>query len=775
MNKFDTNNQMNFEYFIKNNTLPIVIVDYPGLDIIEANVHAEKFFGISLNDLKNIPLHRLSALPKLKFKSTLKSFIEKGYTGLEVTFNTLDKGKRDTEIHYTLSTSSEKELLFCFLIDVTDRNHALSALQDIKNNLANEVQNQTKDLIRINNSLLDQINSRRQTQKKLLQTQRMFKRLFQLNPVGMVLKKYDTKRIVEVNESFLKTFGFKNNDVKGKSIENLKIVIQNDTYLDLLKRITNNKVVRLLPIEMTTSKGEIRHILFSGEIIKEEDGDYILEFFQDITDIHVAREKLTDSEERYRSMYNNALVGIYRAEVDTGIIISSNLQFARMLGLKDAKDLIGKSILSYFPEEESREKLIKKLKVNSTAVHEYQLQTVTGKKIWVVNYARLDPNHNYLDAVIVDITDRKLMEDLLTLNENRFRSMIENASDIIVITNQNGEPLYLSPSVEKIMGYSLDKKNSRNIYEFIDPRDIEKVSKLLQGKSKDIGSNEVRVRHKNGIYRTYEFTTTNLTNDPSINGIIINGRDITAQVKAREEIKTSLEKEQELNRQKTQFISTVSHEFRTPLTNISLNIQLLQKYIKENKTEKTEQGIERIINAVKRLTVLINEISLVSKEQSGKLQFTPEEKSAHELIDELLDQINYLINHNIEIEVNKGKDRLVLADKYLISHILNNLLSNAIKYSPKKGKVFLGVNLLSNDNLEIIVKDKGIGIPESEINFLFDPYFRASNVKYIGGSGLGLSIVKRCLDLHRGKVIISSKMGKGTEVVCSIPLQEIKL
>jgi signal transduction histidine kinase len=110
-------------------------------------------------------------------------------------------------------------------------------------------------------------------------------------------------------------------------------------------------------------------------------------------------------------------------------------------------------------------------------------------------------------------------------------------------------------------------------------------------------------------------------------------------------------------------------------------------------------------------------------------------------------------------------------DKNLLSHILGNFVSNAIKYSPKESsiEVIIGPNL--NGEYEIRVIDQGVGIPKEEQQFLFDPYFRASNTKDISGTGLGLNIAKRCVELHGGKLILNSDVGTGTEIAAIIPLQ----
>lgn len=178
----------------------------------------------------------------------------------------------------------------------------------------------------------------------------------------------------------------------------------------------------------------------------------------------------------------------------------------------------------------------------------------------------------------------------------------------------------------------------------------------------------------------------------------------------------------------------------------------------------------RLSNATKRLTALINEVSLVGKEQSGRLKFNPEVVNAFTLIDGIVEQIDYLFQPNVVIDIHKHENVNLLVDKTLIVHIVDNILNNAIKFSPNKEIIKFSMRLHKNV-LKVSVTDNGIGIPAEELRFLFDPYFRASNVSNIGGSGLGLSIVKRCVDLHGGKIDIKSIEGSGTKVTATIPMQ----
>ena len=755
--------------FIQNTSLPVLLIDSNDFVIKNANSKALSFFDLPACKVVGVPLADFAESPS-RFNSSLSSFVKNGYTGLELSFKT-SKLLRSTEIHYSAIERKGQKVLLCILIDITQQNLAFSELQRIKNSLASEVASQTKDLVRINNALLEQIKNKQRIEQELRQSQELFMHLFRLNPNGLVLRELQSPKIIELNQSFLKIFGLKANETKGKTLDDFNLIINSKAYNQLLAELQEKRRLTDVPLTMMSNSGHVVFVEWSGEVVKVNDQEFILEVFHDITQTQIYQQKLVESEERYRTMFNNALVGISRARTTTGLISSCNRYFAQLIGYKAERDIVGKSIEKHFTNTKQRATFLSKLRANGSAIGEFELTTVQGKGIWVVDYAVINIEERYVDEVVVDITDRKIMENLLVSKEKRFRSMIEKASDLILIIDGEGEMLYLSPSVESELGYAIENYLGQNIFSYLNPSDVGKVKEMLSGEVlTSATTHEFRIKHKQGHEKVYEFSATDLRSDPAIGGIILNAYDITEKIKAREEINAALEKEMELSRQKTQFISTVSHEFRTPLTNISLNVQLLQKYLKDNRLEKAQLAINRLLNAERRLTALLNEVSLVSKDQSGRLSFTPEKWNIRSLTDDLLEQIDYLLQPNVNVKILESNNRQVLMDKNLLTHILGNFVSNAIKYSPKKNSIEVVIGLNLNDEYEIRVIDQGVGIPKEEQQFLFDPYFRASNAKDISGTGLGLNIAKRCVELHGGKLVLSSDEGTGTEIAAIIPL-----
>ncbi len=610
-----------------------------------------------------------------------------------------------------------------------------------------------------------------QMQEKLNESEQKFSLAFKLNPSWMGICRMSDGVFIEVNDRFLRGVGLSEDEVIGRSIFSLKLITDPAGFRQIISSLKDKGNVTKDIFEINTRLRGLRKGFLSVSKVLINNENHLIINFDDRTVFIKLQEMLTDSEERYRGMFDNALAGFYRVSYSEGKIIECNNFFAELIGFCSADKVKGFPVKELVINKKTHSEFLSKLKDESTAIFEMPVRRTDGREIWVANYARRLPSKDYYDGIIVDITERKKIVEILALNENRFRKLISNSSDIIFIVDTQGNCKYISPSISNVLGFSSRARirNIRNVVSDLDQVKFVDFLNLVGSNGLGYSSTDIQFKHKNGVYRVLSLKASNFTDTPEIGGVLINAHDITEKIKAQEEIALALKKEQELHRQKNHFISTVSHDFRTPLTNISLNIQLLERNLVDNHFINATKNLVRLNNAAKRLTALINEVSLVSKEQSGRLRFTPEEYNSNILIDSIIEQIDYLFQPFVQVEVLKGIPRAVMADRGLLVHIIDNVLNNAIKFSPNQGIVKFSMKL-EPKRLKVVVRDNGIGIPQDEVRFLFDPYFRASNISNISGSGLGLSIVKRCVDLHNGEISIKSNEGKGTTVTILVPL-----
>lgn len=234
--------------------------------------------------------------------------------------------------------------------------------------------------------------------------------------------------------------------------------------------------------------------------------------------------------------------------------------------------------------------------------------------------------------------------------------------------------------------------------------------------------------------------------------------------------------EKKLNQIKTQALATASHDLRTPLTNILGYTELIRDYGDRISPDKKERYFNFIKSAVVKMTDSLEDLLLISKAEEGKITLYPQHFNLVEYLSIIVDEYNNLTDsHEIKLYCNQ-ENYSVYLDKKILNHILNNLISNAIKYSPEGGKVTLNLTCQKHQFI-LSIEDEGIGMPEDYQAKLFTLFERGSNVGSIKGNGLGLSIVKKAVELHGGKIEVQSKENEGTKFIVTIPisLQEIPI
>ncbi len=236
------------------------------------------------------------------------------------------------------------------------------------------------------------------------------------------------------------------------------------------------------------------------------------------------------------------------------------------------------------------------------------------------------------------------------------------------------------------------------------------------------------------------------------------------------ELRQALAQEKELSELKSRIITTISHEYRTPLTTIASSAELLETYRHKWDEQRQLKHFRRIQDKVKHMTALVNDVLFLNQAEFEKLQFQPEPLNLVSFFQEVVDELQSISDQHTLKFTSYGDCTHRYLDAKLLRQIITNLLSNAIKYSPPKSTVYL--QLTGEENGIILsCRDEGIGIPEEDLNKLFESFNRASNVGTIAGTGLGLSIIKKCVDLHGGQITVESKVGVGTTLRVSLPEQ----
>jgi len=253
--------------------------------------------------------------------------------------------------------------------------------------------------------------------------------------------------------------------------------------------------------------------------------------------------------------------------------------------------------------------------------------------------------------------------------------------------------------------------------------------------------------------------------------ILALNRDLEAKIAVRtEELRVALAEEKELNRLKSNFISMVTHEIRTPLALILGSSEILSRYLDRLAPEKRSEHLKTIDSAVQRMSALLEDVLLFSKAEAGRMEFNPVELNLKQFCTQLVDELLSATNRRCPVDLLLAEiSEPARGDEGLLRHVFSNLVANAAKYSPAGTSVKFSVSRDGGDAV-FIVQDRGMGIPEDDRKRLFTPFYRGKNVATIQGTGLGLVIVKHCVERHGGRIEIESAENLGTTVSVRLPL-----
>jgi PAS domain S-box-containing protein len=401
------------------------------------------------------------------------------------------------------------------------------------------------------------------------------------------------------------------------------------------------------------------------------------------------------------------------------------------------------------------------------------------------------------------------------------RSLFENATEGMIVTDSTGNIILVNPSAGRMFGYEQNELKDQKIEILVPAKYSKSHIKLrdgfyhdpknrvmghnrdLHGQKKDghnfpvevslstyIQNNEryviafiIDITHRkliehNMLSQKYELEK--MTDDMRKLNI-----DLEAKVEQRTtilrealqkleksqiELNEALDKEKELNEIKSRFVSMASHEFRTPLSTVLSSASLVDKYTLTEDQEKRSRHIEKIKNSVKHLNTLLEDFLSMGKLEEGKIGIHFHEFNLEELIENTIEEMKGSLKKGQQISYNESGLFLIMSDKNLLRNILFNLISNAIKFSDESKTIYL--TAVADDScIRISIADEGIGISEEDQEHLFSSFFRGKNVVNIQGTGLGLHIVKKYVELLGGDIALESKLGIGTRVTVSIPVK----
>lgn len=352
--------------------------------------------------------------------------------------------------------------------------------------------------------------------------------------------------------------------------------------------------------------------------------------------------------------------------------------------------------------------------------------------------------------------ERKLFLQLLRNYPDGAISVIDKEFSFILTGGELHNRLGVDPKY--LIGREIYPKFPAKLRQVI----IKRLEKVFQGNN--LSEFELPFKIKGEYYVMDAFPLKEKDDSVVYAGVII--RNISHLKKAEMELRRALKKEKELSELKSRFVSMASHEFRTPLSAVLSSACLVKKYITGEKQDQANKHLDRIISSVNMLTDILNDFLSIGKIEEGKVVSKPVELNIKEVITAAISDMAVIQKKGQYISYGHSGPEWTSLDPVLLKHIVINLLSNAIKFSSESSPIEIKTEWINN-RLVISVQDYGIGIPEESQAHLFKRFYRASNVTNIQGTGLGLHIVSKYLELMNGKIEYTSKLNKGTRFVIS--------
>lgn len=503
--------------------------------------------------------------------------------------------------------------------------------------------------------------------------------------------------------------------------------------------------------------------------------------FMDITAEKKAQEALQKSEAEKRLILDAVPDILFKID-SRGIFHYAHFTGTSMPYLPP-EQFMGKSIADVLPEDVavlSKSMLKKALATGEVVSFEYSLPYNKGISYFENRMIALSDTE--ILSIIRDVTKRTLAVEALQRNELFLKMMTVNSPlAFLVVDNTTDDALFYNPKYceiwgicdpEKAAGLNLTHKDLVEMSKHL-VQDPEKYELLIEKISHVEERSEVRetIQLKDDRYLSMHSVQIRGPKDEYYGRLYI-FEDITDKEQLANSLKEAVSHERKLNEVKSRFVTMASHEFRTPIASILMASETLLAYYDRLNRENINKHLVKINHNIQFLREIINKFLDLSKMELGKIPFAPESVKLNEFISQWHEDFTsrHTLQHQLVVKEN-GADCLVKIDTQLMTQVLNNLVSNSLKYSSPETEIEIATER-SLKQVVISVTDHGIGIPEEDVEKLFQPFFRASNALTLQGTGLGMPLCKQIIEHHHGEIGVKSELNKGTTVWFSLPLKQ---
>jgi len=651
--------------------------------------------------------------------------------------------------------------------------------------------NPEKELLSLVSERLGRVIDRKRAETKLEERTREYKQL--LDSAEVLIQSVDAKgKFLYVNSEWRKTFGYTDKDLKRLTLPD---IIRKDHLphcMGLLKRVTKGITVSGIETVFIAKngkeiqlRGSARPIMHGGKFISTAG------VFINVTERKRAEDALRASEGRFKAFFEGSNDAVFVADTKTHKLVDCNVRAEVFTGYS-RKRILSMRADELHPKDMRKETMegFKRQAEGKQDIVVSEVLTKKGKRIPVeINTAPIEINgKSFMVGVFRDVTERKKAEDVLRASEEKFRVFLDSVPEPVMMLDSKGTVQYLNRKLVEVSGYSNEDLVGKNALTIraLALKSRFTVARHFMGTiaGRTSAPYPIEIVFKDDTHVPMEIHTSVMRKGKKITGVAVLFHDLRptmAAEKMRKEYAAKLENEVKVRtaellkaqKVKNEFLSTTTHELKTPLTPIKMQSELwlTGEYGKINKRQR--ESLEMILGNSKRLMRLIDDVLLMSKIEGANLKYYFADMDLGTVLRESVNEsIEAASRKKISLKASFPAGKMVIrGDGMRLKEVFSNLIGNAVKFTPERGRISVE-SKVSGKNALVSVTDTGIGMSEEYLGRVFEKFQQADQTitRNYGGTGLGLAISHAIIAKHKGRIWVESKVGKGTTVFVMLPL-----
>ena len=592
----------------------------------------------------------------------------------------------------------------------------------------------------------------------------------------------ETGRFLDINEKACTDLGYTREEMLSLTVMDVESALDAASFKSRKEKLWDTGA---LMVESTNQRKD--GTTFPVEVNMKWvwlDRDYIVAVVRDITERKETETALRESEHQFADLVNNIDGIVWERDVAAVMTTFVSFQAERILGYPVANWTTNSEFWQNHLHPEDREGVLtfcrERMQQGAAYDLEYRMIAADGRMVWVHDFVSVVMSSGKpvtLRGVMVDVTDRKTAEAELRKREDRFRLLIENASDIVTVINKESIIRFQSPSVTRILGFQPDEMVGRNAFDFVHPDDGARFASGIKSAFANPGlpvSVEYRKRHSDGTWRYLQSIGRSIAGEAPDGFLILNSRDISETRKLEEQFRQS-QKMEAIG----QLAGGVAHDLNNILTVVHMQLDMLKHG--DPLTAIQADSVLDIEKASRRAADLTRQLLMFSRRQAAMKH----DLDLNAVVTNITKMLQRIVGEDVAMHISYAPQPLpVHADSGMLDQILLNLAVNSRDAMPAGGKIVIETSVAEFDEFAVLqkpnariglfaclsVSDTGKGIPPEILPRIFEPFFTTKDIGK--GTGLGLATVFGIVQQHNGWIGAYSEVGKGTTFRIYLPLQK---